>query len=387
MKTRDRDYAGYRAQLEYAVGVPFVEGNRLTVLQNGVEIFPAMLNAIEQAQQQVDFETYVYWRGDIAERFARALADKAREGKIVRVLLDSFGAKKMSDGLIDIMQEGGVEVRWFRPLGTWRLWRSDKRTHRKILIIDDCVGFTGGVGIAEEWTGDARNPDEWRDTHLRIEGPAVPGLKAAFLENWNESGDWTWEGKRDIPDARSDGESVQIVRASSTIGWTGMATLMHSLVSLSSQSLTLVTAYFVPDPRLVNLICAAAARGVSVRVLIPGRYCDTRLSQLAGQVSIDRLLDCGVSIWRYQTTMLHAKLVMIDSTLACVGSANLNHRSMGKDEECCAVIASPAVTRQLEDRFVTDCEGAEALALDEWRARGTWLRIQERLARLLVEQL
>lgn len=381
------DSTDYRKPLEYAVGVPFVEGNRLTVLQNGVEIFPAMLEAINHARYSVDFETYVYWRGDIAERFAQALAEKAREGKIVRVLLDSFGAKRMSDTLIDKMRQAGVELRWFRPLATWRIWRSDKRTHRKILVIDDQVGFTGGVGIAEEWTGDARNPDEWRDTHLRIEGPAVPGLKAAFLENWNESGDWTWEGERQVSRPKIDGERVQIVRASATIGWTAMATLMHSLVSLSTRSLTLVTAYFVPDPRLVELICEAAGRGVDVRILIPGRYADSRLSQLAGHVSIDTLLACGTRIWLYQKTMLHSKLVMVDSTLSCVGSANLNHRSMGKDEECCAVISSSGLTRQLEEKFAVDCEAGEALTLSEWRARGGWLRIKERLARLLVEQL
>ncbi len=381
------DASDYRERLEYAVGVPFVEGNRLTVLQNGVEIFPAMLDAINKAQHSIDFETYIYWKGDIAVRFAQALAEKAREGKTVRVLLDSFGAKKISDALIDRMQEAGVDVRWFRPLSHWRIWRHDKRTHRKILVVDNYLGFTGGVGIAEEWTGNARNKDEWRDTHLRIEGPAVPGLNAAFLENWNESGDWTWEGSRERPSSRTDGEPVQIVRASSTIGWTSMATLMHSLASLSTGSLTLVTSYFVPDPRLVELICDMAGRGVDVRILVPGQYSDSRLSQLAGHISIDRLLASGVRIWRYQKTMLHAKLVMVDSTLTCVGSANLNHRSMGKDEECCAVISSPELTRRLEERFELDCESAESLTLTEWRARGAWLRIKERLARLLVEQL
>lgn len=377
----------YRGQLEYAIGVPFVDGNRLTILQNGVEIFPAMIDAIKRAQYSIDFETFVYWRGDIAERFADALASKAREGRVVRVLLDAYGAKRLAKHLVNKMEDAGVEVRWFRPLKTWRIWRVDKRTHRKIMVIDNATGFTGGVGIAEEWTGDARNPDEWRDTHLRMVGPAVRALKAAFLENWNEAGEWLWEESHDLSKPQGGGVPVQIVRAAATIGWNDMATLIRSLVSASTHSLSLVTAYFVPDPKLVDLICEAVERGVDVRMMIPGRYSDSILSQLAGQVSIDRLLEQGVKIWRYQKTMLHSKLVMVDNTLACVGSANLNHRSMGKDEECCAVILSPELTTQLEEQFSQDCENAQSLILSEWRARGALMRSKERLARFLVEQL
>lgn len=377
----------YCQQLEYTVGIPFVEGNEITVLQNGDEIFPAMLDAIEQAEHSVDFETFVYWEGDIAREFARALARQAKRGVTVRVLLDSFGSKKMSQELVDMMLEAKVEVRWFRPLATWRVWRVDKRTHRKILVIDDRTGFTGGVGIAEEWTGDARNPDEWRDTHIRIVGNATRGLKAAFLDNWNEAGNWMWEGKREYQDHRCGDVAVQIVRASATIGWTDMSTLLRSLVSVSTRKLTIVTAYFVPDPKLADLICDAAERGVDVRILVPGHYTDSRLSQLAGHLSIERFLTCGVKMWKYQKTMLHAKLIMVDDIISCVGSANLNHRSMGKDEECCAVISSSDVTQQLEEKFEQDCLESERLILDKWKSRNLWLRIKERLARLIVEQL
>ncbi|TQV78809.1 cardiolipin synthase B [Exilibacterium tricleocarpae] len=377
----------YQVQLEYALGVPFIDGNRLKALQNGAEIFPAMLAAIAQAQDSVDFETFVYWQGDIARRFADALAAKAREGKTVRVLLDAFGAKTISVTLVEKMQSAGVEVRWFRPLATWRLWRNDKRTHRKILVIDDRIGFTGGVGIAEEWEGNASNPSEWRETHFKLDGPAVRGLKSAFLDNWNEAGDWTWDGQRTPTPAHPDGEPVQIVRASSTIGWTEMASLLRALVSVSRQSLTIVTAYFVPDAKLVDILCAAAQRGVEVRLLLPGKYIDKRLPQLAGQLSFERLLAGGVKIWIYQRTMLHAKLMTVDGTLACVGSANLNHRSLGKDEECCAVVLSPALAAELESDFIADCSHAEQLTLAAWKGRSTWLRAKERLARLLIEQL
>src|SRR5690606_17200742 len=179
--------AHYRRALEATLGIPFAEGNSIRVLRNGKEIFPALLEAIEQAEHTIDFLTYVYWTGDIAERFADALIRKARQGVDVDVILDAFGAKQMNRQLVQKMEQAGVTVCWFRPM-TWRLWRFDNRTHRKILVCDGAVGFTGGVGIAEEWEGDALNPSQWRDTHIRVEGPAVHGIHAAFLGNWSEMG-------------------------------------------------------------------------------------------------------------------------------------------------------------------------------------------------------
>jgi cardiolipin synthase len=315
------------------------------------------------------------------------MVEAANDGRRVRVLLDSFGAAKMPGELVDRLQSSGVALRWFRPLSNLRIWRNDNRTHRKILVVDDRIGFSGGVGIAEEWSGNARNADEWRDTHFSLVGPAVRSLKTAFLDNWNEAGGWQLDDSKQDDMAFAGGIPVQIVRASSAIGWSVAATLLRSLVAVSERSLTLVTPYFVPDARLEELLSSAAERGVRVTLMIPGRHCDMRLPQLAGNTSIEAMLEAGIRIWRYQRTNLHAKVLMIDGHLSCIGSANLNHRSMGKDEECCAVFLCPTLTKSLERQFLKDCEHAELLELDRWRARGIGLRLKEKLARTLVDEL
>lgn len=369
------------------IGRPFVEGNDARILNNGVEIFPAMLEAIAAAERRVDFSTYVYWTGDIAVKFADVLAGRASAGVQVRVLLDSFGAQKMPDALLDSMTDSGVVIRWFRPFKTWRLWRVDKRTHRKILVCDDEVAFTGGVGIAEEWEGDARSPDEWRDIHVAIRGPVISALRAAFLDNWTEAGEWEFDDVVARPAPQAADISVQVVRASTTLGWTDTAALLRSVVCLSRERLRLVTAYFNPDPVLVELLLSARSRGVDVRVLVPGRYCDSPLSQLAGYESMCRLLHAGIRVFMYQRTMLHAKALTVDSSLVVIGSPNLNFRSMGKDEECSVVLLSSVIANQLDERFDDDCRFADEQDGEQWARRGSWQRFKERCCQLIEEQL
>lgn len=377
----------YRDRLEMVLGIPFVDGNDVRLLNNGDQIFPAMLEAIAQARRSIDFETYVYWRGDIADRFADALCRAGERGCRVRVLLDSYGAKKIDTDLVDRFGRHDVELRWFRPLSSWRVWRTDKRTHRKLLICDDQVGFTGGVGIAGEWEGDARNEDEWRDVHARIDGPAVGGLRAAFADNWNEAGPWQWEPHLERPQQRFDGVPIQVVRASATVGWTDIATLMRSLVNLARRQLRIETAYFVPDTQLLELLESAVGRGVRVEILIPGQHTDSRWSQLAGLATTERLVAAGASIGVYNRTMMHSKFLTVDGVLACIGSANLNHRSLGKDEECCAVISSRRVTSELDRTFAADRAHSRLLTEDELAQRGPIIRAGEWLARRFIEEL
>ncbi len=379
----------YRVRMEHALGVPFVDGNAINILRNGDEIFPAMLEAIRAARTSVEFETYIFWTGKVAEEFCKAFCERARAGVAVRVLLDSAGCLQMDRALEERMKDVGVEVRWFRPLSTWRFWRTDKRTHRKILVVDDRIAFTGGVGIADEWLGDARNPNEWRETHMSLVGPAVQQFSSTFYQNWNEAGDWTWPERVPEPvPPQPQGVPVQVLRASATVGWTDMATLLHSLVSVARSSIMFTTAYFVPDPRFVRLLVEAAERGVDVRLLVPGKHCDSRLSQLAGHVDIEPLLRAGVKMWQFEGSLLHAKVAVIDGLLSCVGSTNINHRSLSKDEECCAIMLSPQIGATLEKQFQEDiANNGEAFSLERWQKRSVWLRIGERLSRLLVEQL
>ncbi len=300
--------------LEGVIGVPATEGNHIEVLRNGDEIFPAMLEAIDGGEHTIDFLTFVYWQGEIGEVFAEKLTAKAAAGVRVRVLLDAWGAFPMDRSLIAGMESAGVRVHWFRPMHRFRPGQMNHRTHRKVLIVDEDVAFTGGVGIADEWQGDARNEHEWRDTHFRIHGPAVDGLRSAFLDNWAETDHVLYEeGVDRFPDQPQPGSSVvQCVRGASETGWSDVATLFRALLQAAQERIRITTAYFVPDEELTDRLCEAADRGVKVQILLPGPHADKRFVQIAGEAMYDRLLECGVEIWNFQPSMLHTKVMTID---------------------------------------------------------------------------
>lgn len=385
MANRSREL---RHLFEDTLGVPFTDGNRVDLLRNGDRIFPAMLQAIGGARETVEFLTFIYWKGDIARRFAHALAERARAGVRVRVLLDSFGAQPMAEELCDTMTDAGCDLRWFRPIVDWRVWQTTHRTHRKVLVVDGEVGFTGGVGIASEWEGDARDETEWRDNHYRVFGPAVHGLRGGFRNNWAET-----LGRLDHPvEACELGPAgpaaVQVLRsAASTGGWSEIATLMELLVACARERLRIATAYFVPDDVAADGLTDAVARGVNVEVMMPGPHTDQRVSQLAGEDMFRRLLDGGVSLWTYQPTMLHAKTIIVDDELVCIGSANYNQRSLHADDELSLVVQDDALTAALINDFEADLRRCERITPASWKERGVMQRIQEALARQIKPQL
>lgn len=384
------DSVDYQRALEASLGVPFTAGNTVERLVNGVRIFPAMIEAIESATHSVDFLTFIYWQGDIAERFGTALAERARAGVQVRILLDAFGAQPMPRGVVESLQNAGAEVAWFRPIKRWRFWQIDNRTHRKILIVDNVIGFTGGVGIAAEWDGDARNPDEWRETHFRLAGPVVDGLRGAFLSNWIESGRHGFDTRGSTAAApratEEPGALMQVLRTSAAVNYSDIATMFRLLIHLARHRLRVTTGYFVPDAITVEMLCAAARRGVEVEVLMPGPHTDSRVAKAAGEDSYRPLLEAGVKLYRYQPTMLHAKVVLVDDVLAVCGSANFNHRSMGKDDEIAVAMLHPPTFDVLAADFDHDRERCEAVSLAAWRQRGGWQRFKEWISRLLSPQ-
>ncbi len=375
------------ALLEQAVGIPFVRGNKIQILHNGDEIFPPMLAAIESARQRIDFATFVYWQGPIAERFAVALAKKAQAGLTVRVLLDAYGAMRIERRLIRLLRNAGAQVEHFRPLRGFRIWRWDKRSHRKILICDDSVAFTGGVGIAQEWEGNAQDPSQWRDTHVAIYGPAIIQLRSAFLDNWNEAAPWRFDANPTLTEKYAEDLPVQVIRSSTTIGWTDAATMLRSLISVAQSTVRITTAYFNPDRRLLELLLAILRRNATVQLLLPGRFCDSRLSQLAGYWAVEHLLAAGANVYEYEPTMLHAKIMTVDGFFSCIGSSNFNHRSMAKDEELSIIVGDSNTAKTLDRQFEQDLSRSRELTHSQWRDRGAWLRLKERLARSIVEQL
>jgi cardiolipin synthase len=361
----------FRRTLEGVIGVPATEGNQIDVLRNGDAIFPALLDSISAAEHTIDFLTFIYWTGEIGTEFARALCLRARAGVRTRVLLDAWGAHPMDRSLIADMDAAGVAVRWFRPLARFRIGTLNHRTHRKVVIVDESTAFTGGVGIADEWKGDARNPDEWRDTHFRIRGPAVDGLRAAFLDNWAETDPDLFDSCFDrFPEQPQPGDTVvQCVRGASETGWSDIATLFRTLLQAARECVRITTAYFVPDDEITHRLSAAADRGVQIQILLPGSHADKRLVQVAGEARYPELLAHGVELWNFQPTMLHAKVMTIDGVVANIGSANLNSRSTACDEEINVVALDPALARVLDAQFDEDLDRSVRIEEVRWASR------------------
>lgn len=387
-----KDRNQYKNVLENALGIPFSKNNSVEVLLNGDEIFPAMLDAIENAKRQIDFLTFVYWSGDIAVEFAKALSKKADEGLNVRVILDSYGANFMPNELSKMMENHGVELKWFRPLVRWKIWKTDNRTHRKVLICDKKVAFTGGVGIAEEWEGNARDPSEWRETHFKIKGEAVSGLQAAFMENWIETIgflpiDPDWEDDH-VDGTENVGDSlIQCLRTSASVRWSDIIMLYQTLIRIAQESIYITTAYFNPNANIIQLLCEAVERGVSVNILMPGKHTDKDIARLAGEDAFESLLEAGVNLWYYQKTMLHSKVITIDDTVSCVGSANFNHRSMLKDDEVNLVIIDKELASALNSHFQDDLDGAEEVDEHRWNGRPKWKKSLEKLTNVVKQQI
>ncbi|AJP04571.1 phospholipase [Streptomyces cyaneogriseus subsp. noncyanogenus] len=367
-----------RRRLERLIGIAATEGNALLPLRNGDEIFAAMLKSIRAARRTVDMMTFVYWRGDIARQFAEALADRARDGVRVRLLLDGFGSRQIEQDLLDLLDRAGVEVAWFRKPLYLTPFKQNHRCHRKVLVVDEETAFTGGVGIAEEWCGDARNEHEWRDTHVRVRGPAVDGLAAAFAQNWAECHDTLFDTRDRFTGHTPEGDAVvQVVRGSASLGWQDMQTLLRVMIESARGRFRLATAYFAPDAYFIDLLCAAARRGVEVEILLPGPHTDKRVCQLAGQHYYQDLLDCGVRIFEYQPTMMHAKVITVDRVAALVGSTNFNRRSLDHDEEVMLAVLDEDFAAVLDRHFDEDIQVSRRIEKGRWTRRSALRRLRE----------
>lgn len=368
----------FAAFVEALAQAPRRDGNRLTILRNGCEIFPAMLAAISTATQCIDFSTYIYWTGDVAPQFADALAAKAAEGVEVNVLLDAQGCARMDRRLIEHMRRAGATVIWFRPPHWYNAHKLNKRMHRRLLVVDGTIGFMGGVGIAEQWDGDAEDPEHERETHLRVAGPAVRDLMGGFLENWAE-GTAALLSASHFPeiDAFDDGIPVQVVRSVSTSGTRGLEEMLWAAVTGSRERLWVTTAFFAPRRAFVDVLCDAARRGVDVRILTGGPHQDKQVARDAGQRSYGSLLESGARIFEYQQAKLHAKVITIDGIWANVGSSNFENRSLSLNDEINMSMRCAGVVAELERQFHDDLGVSKELDFDGWNRRPLHRRARE----------
>jgi cardiolipin synthase len=374
---------------EMLTGAPISDGNEVELRINGDEIFPTFLETIRSARHSVNLTTYVYWQGEIAIEVAETLAAKAEEGVPVNVLLDWVGSLRMNTDLIDRMKASGVSVARFRPLRPYAIRRLNNRTHRKVLVVDGTAGMIGGVGIAEEWTGNAQDPNHWRDTHVRVRGPVVRGLQGAFAENWLEATGDALVGDDYLPplDEIPGGWPMQLVRSRSGVGDTNVEALMFLAIESAQETLDLTSAYFVPRPAFINALCEAAQRGVTVRVLVPGTHMDKELVRLAGRRTYEELLSCGVHVFEYCPTMLHAKTLVIDGAWTSVGSVNFDNRSFQQNDEATLCVQSEAFARELTDQFMRDLEVSEEITAKRWDRRPMLHRGAELVAGLARREL
>ncbi|WP_372787955.1 phosphatidylserine/phosphatidylglycerophosphate/cardiolipin synthase family protein [Paraconexibacter sp.] len=381
--------ADFLRACEALTGAPISYGNELDLLINGDEIFPAMLETIGAAQHTLCLLSYVYWSGEIAREVAGAIADRARAGVDVCVLLDAVGSLRMPRDVMEIMSGSGARVQRFRPVASRALRRANNRNHRKLLIADGHVGMTGGVGIAQEWTGDAQDPEHWRDTHVRVRGPVVRGLHGAFAESWLEATGQMLCGPDHLPqlDGLDGGGPMQLVRSRASVGDTNAEALLYLAIASARSTIDLTSAYFAPREEFSEALCEAARRGVRVRVLVPGEHADKQIVRRAGQDTYAPLLDCGIAIHEYAPTMLHAKTLVIDGAWTTIGSINFDNRSFSRNDEATLCVQSREVAALLSEQFERDLERSDRVHPGEWRRRGPLARAAEIATRVVRREL
>jgi cardiolipin synthase len=370
------------------LGPPLVAGNRVETLLNGDQIFPSMLDAIRSAKKTITFETYIYWSGAVGKAFADALSDRAKNGVKVHVILDWVGSNKMDDSQLDELRRAGVEVERYHEPRWYTINRLNNRTHRKLLVVDGRIGFTGGVGIADKWSGHAQDAEHWRDTHYRIEGPAVAQMQAAFMDNWTKITGKVLHTTDYFPALVPAGKQYAQVFQSSIEGGAESMHLMYLLsIAAATKTIHLSMAYFAPDDPALDTLKAAIQRGVKVQIILPGPITDAQLVQDASRAKWGELLALGAEIYRYQPTMFHCKVLVVDGVWSSVGSNNFDPRSFRlNDEANLNVYDKEVAARQIAD-FENDLKQSRRVTLEEWQARPWHEKLKERLALLVGPQL
>jgi cardiolipin synthase len=378
----------FRRSMGVLLGPPILEGNQVQVLLNGDQIFPAMLSAIGQARRTICFETYIYWSDSIGEEFAKALSERARAGVKVHVLLDWVGSSKMDPQAIAQMRQAGVEVERFHKPQWWHPARVNNRTHRKLLIVDGTVGFTGGVGIADKWRGQAQDPDHWRDTHFRAEGPVVAQMQAVFNDNWVKATGRVLDGDAYFPALPPrGGQAAQMFSSSPTGGSESMHLMYLMVITAARRTLDLASSYFVPDDLAVHALVDAAHRGVKIRILTPGTETDSETVRSASRALWGELLAAGIEIAEYQPTMYHCKVMVADGLLVSVGSTNFDNRSFALNDEANLNVLDAAFAREQTAVFEDDLRHAKRITLQQWQQRPAREKAMEKMASLIGSQL
>jgi cardiolipin synthase len=378
----------FRATMTGATGVPFLPGNRLDVLNNGDEFYPAMLDAIAHAHESITIEAYIYWAGSIGQEFAAALAARARAGVRVKILLDAVGSTSIGEEILKTLESGPCQLAWYNPLRWYAISRYNHRTHRKSLIVDGRIAFTGGAGIADHWRGCAEDPAHWRDIQVRIEGPAVALLQTGFAQNWLETTGELISGMRYYPPLEAAGPlTVQTILSSPEIGASTVRTMYYLSIICARRSIFIANPYFVPDQTAVDTFIEAKRRKVDVRVMVSGIHNDNWLARHNNVRMYGPLLRAGIEVLEYNRTMLHHKTMVVDGVWTTIGTTNFDNRSFAHNEENNICVYDRTLAAQMQALFLADVAGCDRIDYAQWRRRGVWQQLQEIVAAFLTEQI
>jgi cardiolipin synthase len=382
--------AGSDSFVDSAAGflnVPLLRGGTAQILQNGDQFYPAMLEAIRGAKDTVNFEVYIFASDETGRQFLEAFAERARAGIEVRVLLDWFGSIRLKRADRRALREAGVKLELFRPLGLRNLVRMYRRTHRRAIVIDGSVGFTGGAAISNKWRGDTRTPKEWRDSMTRVTGALVTGVQSAFAANWVYCSGEIIAGPRFYPAVEDGGPACGLSVVSSPSDAQQPIRLLFWLSFINARRrLWIASSYFIPDHELRKAVQTRARAGVDVRILVPGNHTDAIPVQYAGRGYYEELLEAGVRVFEYQASMMHAKTVLVDDAWVLVGSANMDERSMELNEENLLGVAEADYARAVAEGFERDLTRSKEIQLESWRRRPAYQRVLEKAALVLIEQ-
>jgi cardiolipin synthase A/B len=367
-----------RREMGNLLGPAIVPGNEIRPLMNGDEIFPAMLQGIRSAKHTITFETYIYWSGQIGEKFADALIERVRAGVNVHLMLDWVGCSKMAHTLLERMRAAGVDVERYHAVRWFTLGRLNNRTHRKILIIDGFLGYTGGVGIADQWSGQAEDPEHWRDMHFEVRGPVVAQMQTAFLDNWIKTTGRVLHGDRYFPALRPAGERAAQMFMSSPEGGSDSMRLMYlTAITAAEKSIDIEAAYFIPDRLMSRELISSRKRGVRIRVLVPDKHLDSETVRIASKREWGPLMESGIEIYLYEPTMLHCKMLIFDRHMVSVGSTNFDMRSFELNDEASLNIYDNAFAAQMTKTYEQDLKAAKRYSLDQWQHRSKAQKLTE----------
>ncbi|MDM5177701.1 cardiolipin synthase [Massilia sp. DJPM01] len=378
----------FRRSMGVLLGPPILEGNQVQVLLNGDQIFPSMLKAIREARHTITLETYIYWSESIGQEFTEALSERARAGVKVHVMLDFIGSIKMDNAAMEQMKQAGVQLQRYHKPVWWKFTRLNNRTHRKLLVVDGNIGFTGGVGIADQWRGAGQDKQHWRDTHFRVEGPVVGQMQAVFADNWTKATGAVLDGPHYFPPLKPlGGHAAQMFSSSPSGGSESMLLMYLMAITAARDTIHLSSSYFVPDQLTIHALVAAAKRGVKVKIITPGEDIDSDLVRIASRERWGDVLAAGVEIAEYQPTMFHVKALVVDSLMVSVGSTNFDNRSFSLNDEANLNVIDRAFASEQVAIFDQDWRQARQITLQAWQQRPWTEKVAGQLASLVGDQL